>query len=98
MNLVRRRRISKAVSKRIAAWAADPAQIDALLSASRRDAWEEVRTAVQRLVDTRIDMPEDEEVLRGRLDLIASIDLPALGRDAAVGRTPRNGAGPLDAT
>jgi len=96
-NLDRRRRVYRLVARRLLGWENDPGQVAALLEAARSDAQEEVDAA---LVRARSGDPvaqiDDEALLRERLRLIATVDLPALeaavrGESApiAVPETPR---------
>jgi hypothetical protein len=82
-NLDRRRRVYGLVARRLLSWENDPGQVTALLDAARRDAQDEVDAALRRaLSGDPVAQIDDEERLRERLDLIATVDLPAL--EAAV--------------
>lgn len=82
LNLARRRRVYRLLARRLLAWERDPTQSAALLDGARRDAQDEIATAIGRVVSDS-DSPasaEDESVLQERLVLIATVDLPALER------------------
>jgi hypothetical protein len=82
-NLDRRRRVYRLVARRLLSWENDPGQVAALLEAARADAQEEVDAALTRaMTGDPIAQVEDEDRLRERLRLIATVDLPAL--EAAV--------------
>lgn len=82
-NLDRRRRVYGLVARRLLRWENDPAQVAALLEAARQDAQEEIDAALTRAVSgDPVGRVEDERLLRERLRLIATVDLPAL--EAAV--------------
>ncbi|MGT2426905.1 hypothetical protein [Amnibacterium kyonggiense] len=71
------------VARRLLRWEGDPAQVAALLEAARHDAHEEIDAALRRAVSgDPVAHVEDEDRLRERLALIATVDLPAL--EAAV--------------
>lgn len=86
-NLDRRRRVYRLVARRLLSWENDPAQVAVLLEAARHDAQEEIDAALTRAVGgdpgARV---ENEDRLRERLRLIATVDLPAL--EAAVRGDP----------
>jgi hypothetical protein len=89
-NLERRRRVYRLVARRLLSWENDPAQVAALLEAARQDAQEEIDAALTRaLTGDPVARVEDEGRLRERLQLIATVDLPAL--EAAV----RGGSSPI---
>lgn len=89
-NLDRRRRVYRLVARRLLSWENDSGQVAALLEAARRDAQEEIDTALARAVSgDPVGRVDDEAHLRERLRLIATVDLPAL--EAAV----HGGAGPI---
>jgi hypothetical protein len=82
-NLDRRRRVYRLVARRLLGWENDASQVAALLEAARHDAQDEIDAALTRSVGGHaIDRVEDEGLLRERLRLIATVDLPAL--EAAV--------------
>jgi len=79
--LDRRRLVYRLTARRLLSWENDGAQVAALLSAARRDAAEEMDAAIRAAVTGQGAAPvEDEALLRERLRLVASVDLPALER------------------
>lgn len=86
-NLERRRAVYRVVARRLLSWEHDAERVGALLEAARRDAHEEVDAALTRAVSgDPVARVENEELLRERLRLIATVDLPAL--EAAVRGLP----------
>lgn len=80
-NLDRRRSVYRLVARRLLSWENDDHQVAALLGAARDDAREEIDAALTRAVSgDPIVRVEDEGMLRERLRLIATVDLPALER------------------
>lgn len=78
-NLDRRRRVYRLVARRLLSWENDDGQVAALLRAARDDAQEEIDSALTRAVSgDPVVRVEDEGLLRERLRLIATVDLPAL--------------------
>ena len=97
-NLEHRRRVYRLVGRRLLSWENDAAQVAALLGAARQDAQEEVDEALARSVAgdplARVD---DEAMLRERLRMIRTVDLPALEaavRSAAPAAAPERGRRP----
>lgn len=78
-NLDRRRRVYRLVARRLLTWENDAVQVAALLGAARGDAQDEIDVALTRAVSgDPVAQVEDETLLRERLRLIATVDLPAL--------------------
>lgn len=95
-NLERRRRVYRLVARRLLAWESDPRQVAALLDAARADAADEMDAAIRAAIAGDGAAPvEDERLLRERLRLITTVDLPALERAVrggpAVVRVPPEG-------
>lgn len=81
--LERRRRVYRLVARRLLRWENDDAQVATLLEAARADAAEEMNAAIRAAIaDDAVAPLEDEVLLRERLRLVVSVDLPAL--EAAV--------------
>jgi hypothetical protein len=78
LNLARRRFVYRLLARRLLVWEHDPAQSAALLDRARRDAQDEIAAEIGRVVSDSATGVEDESVLRERLVLIATVDLPAL--------------------
>lgn len=78
VNLARRGRVYRLLARRLRAWEQDPSQRAALLDGARRDAQDEIATAIGQVVSDSAAGVEDEAVLQERLALIATVDLPAL--------------------
>lgn len=86
LNLDRRREVYGLVADRLREWEQDRHRIAELLGAARADAAEELNGAIRTaLLDDGTSRTDDERVLRRRLDLIASVDLPALARSTDSG-------------
>lgn len=81
--LERRRRVYRITARRLLAWENDAAQVALLLDAARSDAADEMNAAIRAAVDGDVVTPvEDAALLRERLRLVTTVDLPALERAA----------------
>ncbi|MFD1723022.1 hypothetical protein [Amnibacterium endophyticum] len=94
--LDRRRLVYRLTARRLLSWENDAAQVALLLDAARSDAADEVNAAIGAAVAGDVVAPaEDGALLKERLRLITSVDLPALERaahgDGAVIAVPPRG-------